>query len=49
LARAIKRLLGDEQLRRRLGDEGRRRVTQRFSWEQTARQIIDVYEEVCKR
>lgn len=49
LARAIKRLLGDEQLRRRLGDEGRSRVTQRFSWEQTARQIIDVYEEVCKR
>lgn len=46
LAKAIKRLLDDEPLRRRLGGEGRRRVTRCFSWEQTARQIIDVYEEV---
>lgn len=46
LARAIKRLLGDEPLRRRLGNDGRRRVIERFSWEQTARQIIDVYKEV---
>jgi glycosyltransferase involved in cell wall biosynthesis len=46
LAKAIKRLLDDEPLRRRMGGEGRRRVTRCFSWEQTARQIIDVYEEV---
>jgi len=46
LAKAIKRLLDDEPLRRRMGGEGRRRVTRYFSWEQTARQIIDVYEEV---
>ena len=46
LAKVIKRLLEDEPLRRRLGGEGRRRVTRCFSWEQTARQIIDVYEEV---
>lgn len=49
LSNIIKRLLKDESLRRRMGTEGRRRVTQCFSWEQTARQIIDVYEEVCKR
>lgn len=46
LAKAIKRLLDDEPLRRRLGGEGRRRVTRCFSWEQTARQIIDLYEKV---
>ncbi|MBE0415745.1 MAG: glycosyltransferase family 4 protein [Dehalococcoidia bacterium] len=46
LARAIKRLLEDEPLRRRMGGEGRRRVEKCFTWEQTAKQIIDVYEEV---
>ncbi len=46
LAGAIKRLLGDEPLRRRMGGEGRRRVERCFSWEQTARQVLDVYEEV---
>ena len=45
LARAIKRLFNDEPLRRRMGGEGRRRVERCFSWEQAAKQIIDVYEE----
>ena len=45
LARAIKRLFEDEPLRRRMGGEGRRRVERCFSWEQAARQILDVYEE----
>lgn len=46
LARAIKQLLEDEQLRRRMGGEGRKRVVQCFSWEQTAKQVLDVYDEV---
>lgn len=46
LARAIKRLYGDEPLRRRMGGEGRRRVEQCFSWNQAAKQVLDVYAEV---
>ena len=46
LARAIKLLLDDEPLRRRLSGEGRRRVERCFSWEQAAKQMVDVYEEV---
>ena len=49
LAKAIKRLLEDEPLRRRMGGEGKSRVAQCFSWEQTARQILDVYEAVLRR
>jgi len=46
LARAIKRLLDDEQLRLRMGSEGRKRVKQCFSWDQTAKQTVDVYKEM---
>jgi len=46
LAGAIKRLLGDEPLRRRMGGEGRKRVERCFSWGEAARQILQVYEEV---
>ncbi len=50
LAGAIKRLLGDEPLCRRMGVAGRKRVERCFSWEQAARQILGVYEEVlCHR
>jgi glycosyltransferase involved in cell wall biosynthesis len=45
LAGAIKRLLGDEELRRRMGDNGRKRIEQSFSWRQTAEQVVDVYRE----
>jgi glycosyltransferase involved in cell wall biosynthesis len=48
LARAIKCLLEDEKLQHRLSGEGRRRVIRHFTWEQTAKQVIDVYEEVCR-
>ncbi len=46
LAGAIKRLLGDPELRQRMGTAGRRDVEQRFSWEQAARQTVEVYETV---
>ncbi len=49
LARAIKLLLGDEPLRRRLSGEGRKRIEQCFSWEQAAKQAVDIYEEVRSR
>jgi len=49
LAGAIKQLLGDEALRRRMGGEGRRRVERHFSWRQTAGQIVEVYQEALSR
>jgi len=46
LAGAIKRLLADESMRRRMGSEGRRWVKRQFSWAEAARQMLQVYEEV---
>ena len=46
LAGAIKQLLADESMRRRMGGEGRKRVERHFSWAEAARQMIQVYEEV---
>jgi len=46
LAAAIKRLLDDEPLRKRLGEAGRKRVQSNFSWEQAARKTVQVYEEL---
>jgi glycosyltransferase involved in cell wall biosynthesis len=44
LAAAIGRVLGDAELRSRLGDAGRARVTERFSAHETVRRVMDVYE-----
>jgi glycosyltransferase involved in cell wall biosynthesis len=46
LAAAIKRLLGDEHLRRKIGEAGRKRIERNFTWEQAAKKILEVYEEV---
>jgi len=46
LAAAIKRLLDDEPLRKRLGEAGRKRVQSNFSWEQAAKKTVQVYEEL---
>ncbi|MGW7002488.1 glycosyltransferase family 4 protein [Streptomyces sp. NPDC054933] len=43
LAGALARLLGDAQLRRRLGAAGRDRVLARFTWEQAARGTVERY------
>jgi len=45
LAQAIRRLLGDPVLRRQMGQAGRRRVINLFTWEKTARQMVEVYYE----
>lgn len=42
IARGIKEVLTDRVLRRRLVEAGRRQV-ERFSWERTARQVLDAY------
>lgn len=47
LAGAMKRLAGDSELRRRLGEEGRRRVATEFSWEQRGRYFASLHEELA--
>ncbi len=46
LAEAINRLLEDEELRTRMGIEGRRRVQREFTKEKMARETLKLYEEV---
>jgi glycosyltransferase involved in cell wall biosynthesis len=48
-AAAMLRLLGDGELRRRLGDAGRREVKERFSADLMVANTIRVYEEVLKK
>ncbi|WP_017659822.1 glycosyltransferase family 4 protein [Baaleninema simplex] len=47
-ARAIARILDDPQWRDRLGDAGRQRVEDRFSWDSVAKQIDGVYQAQLK-
>jgi len=46
---ALRRLLLDPELCRRMGEAGRQRVVERFTWRQTALRTAEVYEEVCGR
>jgi len=46
LAAAIKLLVENKELRHRMGKEARKRVQRKFSWEQAAKQILEVYQEV---
>jgi len=46
LAAAIRRLLDDEPLRRRMGEAGRKRIERSFTWEQAAKRTLEVYQEV---
>jgi teichuronic acid biosynthesis glycosyltransferase TuaC len=46
LTRAIDRLIGDEEERRRLGQAARRTVVEHFSWERCGRETLDVYQDV---
>jgi len=46
LAQAIRLLLGNPHLRRQMGQAARRRVLNLFTWENAARQMVEVYREV---
>jgi glycosyltransferase involved in cell wall biosynthesis len=46
LADAIKRLLADAELRKKLAVGGRQRILERYTWEQCAQRCVDVYEGV---
>jgi glycosyltransferase involved in cell wall biosynthesis len=48
LTAALKRVLDDDGLRRRLGEAGRRRVAEHFSSEAMTREILAVYDEVTR-
>jgi glycosyltransferase involved in cell wall biosynthesis len=47
LASAIKRLVENNELRLNMAKEARKRVQLKFNWEQAARQILDIYQEVA--
>lgn len=46
LANAIQTLVTDPQRRERMGDAGRRRVVERFSWEAVVTTLVGLYEEL---
>ena len=46
---ALRRLLSDSTLARRLGEQGRRRAVEMFSWEQVAQQKELVFREMLKK
>jgi starch synthase len=43
LAEAINRLMGEEDLRRRMGEAGRRRAVEVFSWKAIAKEVAALY------
>jgi starch synthase len=43
LASAINELVADPNLARSMGEAGRRRVLQSFSWPESARQVVELY------
>jgi glycosyltransferase involved in cell wall biosynthesis len=48
LTAALKRVLDDTELRRRLGEAGRRRVQERFSADAMTRDVLSIYDEVAR-
>jgi len=46
LAQAVNRLAADPALRRRMGEAGRRRVVEHFSWDAIALRTLDLYAEL---
>jgi glycosyltransferase involved in cell wall biosynthesis len=46
LAAAIERLAGDPKLRERMGEAGRRRVAEHYTWEKAGQRLADIYESV---
>jgi glycosyltransferase involved in cell wall biosynthesis len=48
LAAALRRLLADEQLRRRMGEAGVARISARFTWRRAAQDYIGLYEHLLR-
>jgi glycosyltransferase involved in cell wall biosynthesis len=47
LADALRRVLDDDELRRRLGEAGRRRVADRFTTASMTRRVLELYDEIA--
>lgn len=45
LARAIIKVLSDEELRKRFREEGRRLVSEKFGWDRIVKKIENIYHE----
>jgi glycosyltransferase involved in cell wall biosynthesis len=45
LREALERLLGDRELRRRLGEAGRERIREHFTWPAVTDRTIQAYED----
>lgn len=48
LAAGLQRLIGDQELRLSLAQQGRARVERHYTWEQVADQMYELYREVLK-
>jgi glycosyltransferase involved in cell wall biosynthesis len=48
LAKGIDYLIDNPGVRRKMGKEARRRVLATFTWENAAREMVNVYEEVIR-
>ncbi len=46
---AIMKLLGDKELREKMGENGRRRAVENFSWPVAAKNTLDVYRDVVEK
>ena len=46
IAKAIKQLLEDSELRDKMGREGRRAVEEEFNWEKEVEKIVRLYNEI---
>ena len=49
LANAIIKLLKDEELRRQMGENGRKVVVNNYSWDHTAKKTIEVFEKILDK
>jgi glycosyltransferase involved in cell wall biosynthesis len=49
LNEALRRLLSDPELCQRMGEAGRQRVLENFTWRRTAQRMVEAYKEVCGR
>ncbi len=48
VASGLRRILDDASHRRRMGENGRKLVQERYTWDQTVNQVIDLYERVAR-
>jgi phosphatidyl-myo-inositol dimannoside synthase len=49
VAEALARLLGDANLRTRLGQQGRERTEMRYNWDQSAAEVRAIHSRICER